>query len=96
MKRRIDKLGDYGLQVKRLIVCGQRCNQMFSLKEEWIDRKKWLIVFPDAFMKSNKDHTLPYGSLMESLLSTFPRITNQSKGEEATRRTVWRGELYPP
>ncbi len=74
-----DELGDYGLQVKRLILTGQRCNQIFRLQEEWVDKKKQHIVFPPEVMKGNKQHILPYGPLMATLLSEFPIITNQGK-----------------
>lgn len=74
-----DKLGDYGLQVKRLIVTGQRCSQIFRLNEEWVDKKKHVIVFPATIMKGNKEHVLPYGRLTATLLDKFPIITNQGK-----------------
>jgi integrase len=74
-----NELGHYGLQIKRLIVSGQRCNQIFRLKEEWVDRKNKVIVWPPEVMKGNKQHTIPYGPLMETLLDEFPIITNQGK-----------------
>jgi integrase len=74
-----DQLDSYGLQVKRLILSGQRCNQIFRLQEKWVDKKRQVIVFPREVMKGNKEHTLPYGPLMATLLDEFPVITNQGK-----------------
>ena len=73
------KLGGYGLQVRRLIVTGQRANQIFSLVPEWLDTKTKTIEFPADIMKGNRPHAFPYGKLAASLLSEFPRLTNQCK-----------------
>jgi integrase len=77
--RAADQLGPYGLQIKRLIVTGQRCGQIFQMKREWVDQEKRLITWPPAIMKSNKQHTIPYGDLFATLLYDFPVITNQGK-----------------
>ena len=73
------ELGDYGLQVRRLVLTGQRVNQIFSLQPEWVDPVARLITFPAAVMKNNVKHRIPYGTLTETLLAEFPAITSQGK-----------------
>ncbi len=77
--RAAEVMEGYGRQVQLLIATGQRCNQIISLRPEWIDHKNRLIKFPASVMKGNRSHTIPLGALAASLLGGDRPTTYQGK-----------------
>jgi integrase len=67
---------DYFLMVRLLMLTGQRCNQIASLHEDWIDYEEKVINFPAWVMKSNRQQRLPFGPLIEAHL----RMANPTDG----------------
>ena len=53
-----ETMGHYGRQVQLLILTGQRCNQIVSIQDQFVDANKMLITFPPAVMKNNRTHTI--------------------------------------
>jgi integrase len=79
--RRIWKAADqmewYGQLVKLLILTGQRCNQILSIKDDWI--KGDTIEFPADIMKGGKAHVIPFSKLCCSLIPSYRPTTFQGK-----------------
>lgn len=53
-------LGRYGAVVRLLMLTGQRKGQFALLKEEWVDEKNKVFVFPASVMKTKREHRVPY------------------------------------
>jgi integrase len=91
--RAAEEMGGYGRQVQLLIATGQRCNQIISIRPEWIDHKNRLIQFPASVMKGNRSHTIPLGTLTASLLGGDRPTTYQGKKKTELDRlsgvTLW-------
>jgi hypothetical protein len=64
----------YGKLVRLLILLAQRIRQISHLRGEYIDRKKKLIEWPPALMKSNRTHVIPYGDMVAEIINTLPEI----------------------
>jgi integrase len=79
--RRIWKAADqmdwYGQFIKLLILTGQRCNQIRTIKDEWI--KDDTIEFPASIMKGAKTHVIPLSALCRSLVPAFRPTSFQGK-----------------
>ena len=80
--RAAETMSEYGKHVQLLITTGQRCNQILSLKDDWISDSS--ITFPAPSMKNNRTHVIPLGKLTASLLEgrgQLIRFPDQRKKE---------------
>ena len=68
-----ETMDTYGKHVQLLITTGQRCNQILSLKPEWLTDDT--IQFPPAAMKGNRTHVIPLGKLTASLIENRGHLT---------------------
>jgi integrase len=62
----------FGRIVQLLILTGQRRSEIGGLRRSWIDGEKRTITFPAAITKNGRDHILPYGDTVATLLSSLP------------------------
>jgi integrase len=58
----------YDVLIGLLITTGQRCNEIASLRPEFINREAQTITLPAWLTKNNTQHTFPYGPLTAALL----------------------------
>lgn len=86
------QLGWYGSLVRLLILTGQRCNQILSLKDEWI--KADTIEFPAFVMKGNRPHIIPLTSLARSLTPTYRPSSFQGKKKHELDKLTGINEHY--
>lgn len=61
----------YDVMIGLLITTGQRCNEIGSLRPEFINREAQTITLPAWLTKNNSQHTFPYGPLTASLLEQY-------------------------
>jgi integrase len=64
--------GSYGVILQLLVLTGQRLNQIASLQSDFIRREERTIAWPSRLMKSNREHTIPYGDEVERILDALP------------------------
>ena len=81
--RASETMGNYGGHVQLLITTGQRCNQILTLQDHFVDRAKMVLTFPPASMKNNRTHIIPLGKLTASLLEDRGRITGFQSHKKA-------------
>lgn len=62
----------FGTILRLLILTGQRCNEIASLRAEYIDKKARTITLPPSLTKNNREHTFPIGKKTIKLLRTIP------------------------
>ena len=78
--------------IKLLILTGQRRNQIWKLRPEWVGN--CVLEFPATIMKQGEAHTIPYGLLTAEYLSPPYSFNGWSKSKERMDRetgvTGWR------
>lgn len=67
----------YGPIVRLLLLTGQRRGEIAALQWDWIDAEKQVITLPAAITKNHREHTFPYGSLVQDTLETLPHIDDR-------------------
>jgi integrase len=82
----------YGQLIKLLILTGQRCNQILSLKDSWI--KADTIEFPAVIMKGGKAHVIPFSKHCRSLIPSYRPTTFQSKKKRELDKLTGINEPY--
>ncbi|MGZ8386820.1 MAG: tyrosine-type recombinase/integrase [Rhodoplanes sp.] len=79
-----ETMGDYGRNIQLLITTGQRCNQILTLQDHFVDATNMVITFPAPVMKNNRTHIIPLGKLTASLLKDrghLKRFSDERKKE---------------
>lgn len=82
-----------------LVLTGQRRTEIASLRKNWCNPSKCLIVLPDTITKNKVEHTIPYGPLVEGILRRrsnfvegelyFPPYRTHVRGVPTTTYAVW-------
>ncbi len=62
----------YGTIVQLLLLTGQRRGEIAVLRWSWINQADKTITLPSSITKNGRQHTFPYGDLVDSLLKTTP------------------------
>ncbi len=66
----------FGTIVQLCLLTGQRRSEIGALRWEYIDRKERTITLPASLTKNRRNHTFPYGSIIEGILSRLPDKTS--------------------
>lgn len=61
----------YDVLIGLLITTGQRCNEIGSLRPEYIDEEARIITLPASLTKNNTVHAFPYGPMTAALLEQY-------------------------
>jgi len=61
--------------VALLVLTGQRCTEIGSLRWEWINEKDQTITLPASITKNKRAHTFPFGSMVAAVLARVPRTS---------------------
>jgi integrase len=64
----------FGPIVQLLILTGQRRGEIGGLRRSWIDADSRTITFPSEITKNGRDHVLPYGEMVATILSALPAV----------------------
>ena len=77
----------YSTMLQLLLLTGQRRNQIWGLKPEWVSDD--LVIFPADVMKSKRSHTIPLGKAALALTGSAPFTFNGwSKGKRRIDRVT--------
>ena len=64
----------FGSIVQLLILTGQRCTEIASLRTEFVDEKARTVTLPASLTKNKRQHTFPFGKRADAVLrSAQPR-----------------------
>jgi integrase len=63
----------HGTVCKLLMLTGQREGEIANLRRQWINEKEQTITLPEWVCKNGKEHTFPYGDLVDGILESIPR-----------------------
>ena len=75
--RACDSCGQFGDIVKLLVLTGQRRGEISSLRATWLDLEKRTCTIPGEYVKNNRSHTFPIGTVSASLLSSLLSQSDQ-------------------
>ncbi len=64
----------FGTIVRLLILTGQRRGEISNLRWEYVNEAERIITFPASLTKNNRQHTFPYGELVQGVLERIPRL----------------------
>jgi integrase len=62
----------FGTIVQLLLLTGQRRGEIAALRWDWIDLPGRTITLPSSITKNGRQHTFPYGDVVEAILATIP------------------------
>ena len=62
----------FGTIVQLLLLTGQRRGEIAALRWDWIDQPNKTITLPSSITKNGRQHTFPYGELVEAVLAAIP------------------------
>lgn len=62
----------YGTIVQLLLLTGQRRGEIAALQWSWFDRAGRTITLPSSITKNGRQHTFPYGDVVEAILEIIP------------------------
>lgn len=62
----------FGPIVALLLLTGQRRGEIGALEWSWIDRPNRIITLPSSLTKNKREHTFPYGAMVDEILDGLP------------------------
>lgn len=62
----------FGTIVQLLLLTGQRRGEIAALQWGWLDQPSKTITLPSSITKNGRQHTFPYGDVVEAIFATVP------------------------
>jgi integrase len=81
----------YGSIVRLLLLTGQRRGEITALRWKWINRDKRTITLPKEITKNNREHTFPYGELVEEVFDSLPELGDNLFPSRSSKGDVFSG-----